>query len=96
MRFSELISEGPIDSIKNSWNAGANAAHKLATPSRWLEPSGSTSSAPAQKKSPTSTLGITRANRSDALAILNAVDTGKLQQSQQNLLDVMKNQIEKI
>jgi hypothetical protein len=96
MRFIELISEGPIDSIKNSWNAGANAAHKLATPSRWLEPSGSTSSAPAQKKSPTSTLGITRANRSDALAILNSVDTGKLAPSQQQLLDVIKNKIEKI
>jgi hypothetical protein len=49
MRLTELVSEGPIDSIKNSWNAGANAAHKLATPSRWLEPSGSAPSAPAQK-----------------------------------------------
>jgi hypothetical protein len=96
MRFAELVSEGPIDSIKNSWNAGANAAHKLATPSRWLEPSGSAPSAPAQKKSPTSTLGITRANRSDALAIFNAVETSKLAPSQQQLLDLIKNKIDKL
>jgi len=96
MRFGELISEGPIDSFKKNWNKGANAAHKLATPSRWTEPAGTVVDRSTEKKSPTSTLGITRANKADAFAILNSVDTGKLQQSQQNLLDVIKNQIEKI
>jgi hypothetical protein len=96
MRFSELISEGPIDSFKKNWNKGANAAHKLATPSRWTEPAGTVVDRSIEKKSPTSTLGITRANRSDALAILNSVDTSKLAPSQQQLLDVIKNKIEKI
>lgn len=96
MRFTDLMSEGPIDSFKKNWDKGANAAHKLATPSRWAEPAGTVADRSTQKKSPTSTLGITRANKTDAFAILNSVDTGKLAPSQQQLLDVIKNQIEKI
>jgi hypothetical protein len=96
MKLKELVSEGPIDSFKKNWNKGANAAHKLATPSRWTEPSGTVVDRSTQKKSPTSTLGITRANRSDAIAIFNAVDSGKLSPSQQQLLDLIKNQIDKI
>jgi len=41
-------------------------------------------------------LGITRANRSDAIAIFNAVDTSKLAPSQQQLLDLIKNKIDKL
>jgi hypothetical protein len=96
MRFNELILEGPIDSLKKNWNKGANAAHKLATPSRWAEPAGTVVDPAAQKKSPTSTLGITRANKADALAILNSVDTSKLSPSQQQLLDTIKTKVEKI
>ena len=96
MRFNELISEGPIDSLKKNWNRGANAAHKLATPSRWTEPAGTVVDPAAQKKSSTSTLGITRANKSDALAIFTAVDLGKLSPSQQQLLDTIKTKVEKI
>ncbi len=95
MRFKELT-EGPIDSFKKNWDKGANAAHKLVTPSRWTEPSGTVVDRSTQKKSPTSALGITRANKADAYAILNAVDVEKLAPSQQSLLDTIKNQIEKI
>jgi hypothetical protein len=96
MKLKELVSEGPIYSFKKNWDKGADAVHKLVTPSRWTEPSGSTVSAPAQKKSPTSTLGITRANKTDALAILDAVDDGKLSPSQQQLKEIIKRKIEQI
>lgn len=96
MRFSELITEGPIDSFKKNWNKGADAAHKLVTPSRWAEPSGTIADRSTQKKSPTSTLGITRSNKADAFAILNSVDEEKLSPSQQHLRDLIKSQIEKI
>ena len=96
MRINDLVSEGPIDSLKKNWDRGANAAHKLVTPSRWTEPAGSVVDRSTEKKSPTSTLGITRANKADALAIFTAVDLGKLSPSQQQLLDIIKNKVEKI
>jgi hypothetical protein len=96
MRFNELISEGPIDSLKKNWNKGANAAHKLVTPSRWTEPAGSVVDRSTEKKSPTSTLGITRVNKTDALAIFTSVDLEKLSPSQQQLLDIIKTKVEKI
>lgn len=96
MKFSELISEGPIDSFKKNWDKGANAAHKLVTPSRWTEPAGTVVDRSVQKKSSTSTLGITGTNKADAFAILNAVDEGKLSPSQLQLKELIKSQIEKI
>jgi len=49
MRFTDLMSEGPIDSFKKNWDKGANAAHKLATPSRWAEPAGTVADRSTQK-----------------------------------------------
>ena len=94
MRFNELISEGPIDSIKQNWNKGADAVDKAFTPSRWGKDSSSTPR--AQKKTAASPVKIDVHNKGEVIAILNAVDQEKLSPSQQQLLDMLKNQISKL
>jgi len=94
MRFNELISEGPIDSIRQNWNKGADAVDKAFTPSRWGKDSPSTSS--SQKKTAVSPVKIDVHNKQEVITILNAVDQEKISPSQQQLLDMLKNQISKI
>ncbi len=91
MRFKELVSEGPIDFIKQNWDKGADAADKVLTPRRWG--TDSSSSTRAQKKTSTSPVKIDVHNKREVIEILNAVDQEKLSPSQQQLLDMLKNQI---
>lgn len=93
MRFNELISEGPIDSIRQNWNKGADAVDKAFTPSRWGTDAPSTS--PSQKKT-SSPLKIDTYNKGEVIKILNAVDQEKISPSQRQLLDMLKNQISKL
>jgi hypothetical protein len=91
MRFNELISEGPIDSIRQNWNKGSNAVDKAFTPSRWGEKSPPTSQ--SKKTTAASPVKIDVHNKGEVIAILNAVDQEKISPSQQQLLDMLKNQI---
>ena len=93
MRFNELISEGPIDSIRQNWNKGADAVDKAFTPSRWGTDAPSTS--PSEKKT-SSPLKIDTHNKGEVIKILNAVDQEKISPSQRQLLDMLKNQISKL
>ncbi len=93
MRFKELVSEGPIDFIRQNWDKGADAADKILTPSRWGKDS---SAAPLKKKTTDSPVKIDVHNKRDVIAILNAVDQGKISPSQQQLLDMLKNQVAKV
>jgi hypothetical protein len=94
MRFKELVSEGPIDFIRQNWDKGADAADKVLTPRRWG--SDSPSSSRVQKKTTSSPVKIDVNNKREVLAILNAVDREKISPSQQQLLDMLKNQVAKV
>ena len=94
MRFKELVSEGPIDFIRQNWDKGADAVDKVLTPRRWGTTS--PSSAPSKKKITNSPVKIDVHNKREVIEILNAVDQEKLSPSQQQLLDMLKNQIAKV
>ncbi len=94
MKVKELISEGPIDSIRQNWNKGADAVDKAFTPSRWGTNAPSTSS--SQKKTAASPVKIDVHNKGEVIKILNAVDQEKISPSQRQLLDMLKNQISKL
>lgn len=91
MRFKELVSEGPIDFIRQNWDKGADTVDKVLTPRRWG--TDSPSAAPSKKKTTDSPVKIDVHNKREVIEILNAVDQEKLSPSQQQLLDMLKNQI---